>query len=403
MQSYEIGARTRSLPSALYPRAAEAIGDVTKEKALSIMVLTTNLVLDTIKVYRKADYYNDLDPLVGNFGCQNQASQIMDLVRSPRLTDEIAFLEKGCKEVGHKLKMLKSTAKTTMNQVTQLFHEHVAKIEVTDEMITLLQCRALTLTKKCLRDDQGFQTRDITVEVKLQTLSRGIDHLFLREIVRIAKERLSISGLLHVRAEANKIWSIQGEERTILHRMLAEDYLVEVGDEESGKKTFGSTYYTTKAVMLRAMEKQEIIVIKRLTKNVSDSTLPLFYRSEVPGGSLSRLTEEEIRMLDIKTPVLVIEGIYREGWDKEAIAKKIEQHGLYQVVLAAVAQNSQFVPDKPELDRSDPTAEIELREQRDVKAVEYECKMGQDPFLDVIHLACSSVKYEQEKVKGKPE
>jgi len=402
MESNEIDARTRlSLPYALCPEATRAIAieGETSAKTVALLLLTTNLVLDTIKVRTKGDYYNDLDPLVGNFGCQNQASQIMDLVRSQRLADELASIKDRCQAIRLKLLELKSTNKVKTDSITK----DVAKLEVSEEMLDLLQCRVLTISKKCLRNEQNYQTREITDLNNLRCLARSkkkytLKGSHLKEIVRIAQQRLSKCGLLHVRTEANLISSIAGEERATLLRMLDDDHMVEKDEGKHGIKTFGSTYYTNKAVLLRAMEKQEVVVIKRLTKNQCDSTLPIFYRSEIPGGALKRLTVEAIQALDIQSTVLVVEGMYREELGREDIALKIDQYGLYQVILASAAQAPQFVPGRPELDKTDPQAEIELKEQCD-RAGACECKIGANPFFEVVHLVCSTMKYEREDVK----
>jgi hypothetical protein len=357
---------------------------------------------EAIQIFQKRQYLK-LDALVGNCGCQHHALKLLCMTQSEPLQQECNGLKDDCTKITRDIIQYKSVinsgnskAESKLLPITQFFNEKIAAIKISEEMQYLIRSHLLTVTKNMKRTPDGFET-EVTEPARLSRLSKGIKGALLQKIVAFTQVKMAQIAIEFNRREAKKIFSIEALELNVLERMLGEDNVYHYSAKDGfEKKAYAHQYFTIKTLLLRLREMQTVICLRRMARE-NEKMLPIFYRSVTPEGPFQRLTDDESAELDKNLPAMVIEGYIPDAMSKETFAQKLDQHGLYEVMLASISQFPQYIAGKPEWDiLKDPEAAKEFALQRDEMALKYECKVGNDPFFKIEHVSCSSMKDEWE-------
>jgi hypothetical protein len=138
--------------------------------------------------------------------------------------------------------------------------------------------------------------------------------------------------------------------------------IVETVDVPSSKrKLIGCSLYKIKAVMIRLRETQALVGVKKMvSKSREKETYVIFYRATTAGGVLQRVADTEVKKIKRDEPVIILRGFV--GLDREALAKQINNIGLYELMLI----NGAIVPpyDPGATGKSNTTADIPLADAR---------------------------------------
>jgi hypothetical protein len=103
------------------------------------------------------------------------------------------------------------------------------------------------------------------------------------------------------------------------------------------------------------------------------------------------MTQEEVELCDPTTPVVMCQAYLPKEITREEWLKRVKMLGLGKLILASASQESQYVPNKPEVfPIRDLEACLEIQWQSKVKANELGCIRGISSIFDLDHFFCTT-------------
>lgn len=266
------------------------------------------------------------------------------------------------------------------------FAKHIAPIEVSSEMMYLLECRLLTVTKV---KDHVEPTGVIVTKLDygmLKKLSSSVNCIkwgIREQIVCNAAVRMSEKSIAMLQEEG-KLRNIS----PLLERMLMtvrQNKVVVVEDKVQipyTPKSFGCILYEMQLILTILREQQALIAIKTVVSKGKPQML--YLRPLAPG--------EEFRLVDIaaipKTELVVVfEGVVHDGLSLQELGARIEQIGCTRLILACTSTAVPFEHGTTLEDVADLEARAEIASYRAIAR-----EIG--PLIELDHVYCNSIKEE---------
>lgn len=382
------------------------IKELKKEsEVIPLIQLLVKVTLEAVTFYENGEYWQ-LDALVGNYGCEVHAFNILAFAHSEELKEECKTMPSLCQKITQCIltrKLLKNHEKCDLYQ----FYEELQGISIiSQKMKYLVQSRLLTITKKVLYDAKKFDSREyegfITVSNNLRKgIKLAVQDTVLNEIVSIAQSNMSLSSIHFMRVELDKLIIANGEEGSLVKMMTQPENLCTYtpamtplqaygkAKKNKGTKTFSCCYYNTKAVLMLLAELKAPLIIKKMTK---EGEAVQYFAFKPCGGlwQFEEMSHAEIDSYLPGAPVIVCVAYLPDQMSNEEWLIKVREYGLGNMIMANASQESQYIPKMPEVFPIPlAEAEVEINFQSNVKAQALECVRMKRSILDLDHFYCS--------------
>ena len=213
-------------------------------------------------------------------------------------------------------------------------------------------------------------------------------------IVERAQSKLSESSIQYIQSESSKILTATCPEARFVEEMLRDQHIKDIHEGENRllNALFKCFFYNLKVILLRAQEKQTLILIKKKIKK-NEEPIRLFFRSKVSGEAFQPLNEVETSNLQQDEPTFVIEGFMPHSIKKEALENFIKAQGLFEIIMADVAQEPQYTGKFKESPVNNAKAQEEIAHYAK-KALEIGCHKDNPKLFLIDHTYSNSVKAE---------
>ncbi len=348
-----------------------------EKRMVSVATLIVNLMKETVFKIQKHQI-RALDANPGDLGCQKRALLLRKILKLPAVLQEIGKIEATTKALDDLLqkRRVKDGRLRLDDDPTPLFFEkHIASIEVSPEMMYLLECRLLTATKV---KDHVEPTGVIVTKLdygRMTTLSSNINFIdgeLRKQIVSDAAVRMSQKSIVLLQEEG-KMRSIS----PLLERMLM---TVRQNKPEAPHKpkSFGCILYEMQLILAILREQQAIIALKTVV--LKGKPQMLFLKPPATG--------EEFRLVDI-TPipktelVVVFEGVVQKSLQE--LGAQIEKIGCTRVILTCSSM-------APPFEHASTLEDVENLEARTEIAAHRE--MAKENLIELDHVYCNSIQEE---------
>jgi hypothetical protein len=255
------------------------------------------------------------------------------------------------------------------------FEKHIASIEVSPEMIYLLECRLLTATKV---KDHVEPTGVIVTKLDygmMKTLSSNINF-----IQRELREQIISEAAVRMSEKSIVLLQEEGKMRPI--SPLLEQMLMTVRQNKPKApykpKSFGCILYEMQMILTILKEQQALIAIKTVVPKGKPQML--FLRPPASG--------EEFRLVDI-TPipktelVVVFEGVVQKSLQE--LGAQIEKIGCTRVILTCSSM-------APPFEHASTLEDVENLEARTEIAAHRE--MAKENLIELDHIYCNTIQEE---------
>jgi hypothetical protein len=133
---------------------------------------------------------------------------------------------------------------------------------------------------------------------------------------------------------------------------------------EVQRRLIGCSLYKIKAVMIRTRELQTLVGVKKMVnKGKEKEAYVIFYRATTPGGALTRVQDADVVKLKPTEPVIILEGTVAAALNRESLAKRVDEVGLYELALI----NAAIIPpyDKDATGKPTSVADVPLEAARE--------------------------------------
>lgn len=360
-------------------------GKVAEKPMLAAANLIVNTALGAIKALTNGELKR-LDPNPGDGGCQMRAYLLFLWIKRGVLIQEADSLEKKMKAIFQSVNTRNALEygrgrKKPEGPSQQFFKKQFEEIAISKEMLFLLQCHLLAVTRQpYARLPSGIVMTRTEVSL-LSLLSKKIDCVPLKErwkITEKAQEELSAASVAFLRDEAGALTSFGKEEKEHLLQMLSPEMTkVFTPDPKFLPKTFGCLFYECKAVLYRLREEEGLVCFKSIV--TEGKPFHLFFQSDKPGEEFSLVSEEAIQGYPSTTLLVVFEGV--TALDKENCAVAISSIGFTTLFLSEGAIEAQYERTSTIEDVKDQTAKEEI--------LSYRALTGSVIVLD--HIYCNTL------------
>lgn len=383
-----------------------------ENQVLSLIKLLVKVTLEAVNIYETKKLAH-LDALIGNYGCEVHTFNIYSLIHSTELTVECHSMKTTCAEIVNWVRRRQSTRNPKSRDqqfgpLNQVYNNLQGMSTISDRMMYLIQSRFLTITKEYTYDNDKFDERDYegfwTRPENLRKLVRlSVDDTLLDSIVSKIKSSMSKSSILFLRARLDMMMITDGEEGTLVKKMMSDEYLCSYlsvqashriakrgGDASECIKTYSCSYYNAKALLLLLAELEGVLIVKKVTK-LGEPVNYHAFRALSALGQFEEMPQEQMDQCLPETPVVVCTAYIPDDLSNEEWLEKVRKYGLGNMILANISQGSQYVPDKPEVfSIQNAEAAEEISMQSTEKAVQLECIWMKDSIFDVDHFYCST-------------
>ena len=327
------------LPSSLIDKLVEK-GEVEKPMCATSLLIV-NIALEAIEALN-ADNYKAFDANPGDRGCQNLAFELrcLHLLGLPK-QEERSALEIAASRIKSLIKERLSKEKERNKCSSQVFFkEQVSLLAMSKEMEYVLHCYLSTVLRTPYKTLETGVVLTRSEVYKLGKLSAKIEDKlregFPSQILQENQQKLSHLSAEAMRASAEKISSLQVEEKELIRSLLSKENTRVVRS-----RTFGCCFYGIKTVLLRLREEQGVICLKSI---VPKGCLPfrIYLKSEMSGSEFTVLSEEAFISLSPNTPILVFEVEMSVG--KEEASHLLMKHGFTDAVLVQASEEPLYEP-----------------------------------------------------------
>lgn len=363
-----------------------------KEKKQNFALLKMLLAVsdEAIKHFEKGEY-KELDALVGNYGCEVHAFNILSLSHSMTLKQE-------CLEMVETSKSIHQWVASQHDFPKKEFEKIIQEKVISEEMLYLIQSRLLTITKEVTYDGTKHKTRDCeklrTVYRKLKSFDESLSNNILDKTVNIAQQNMSKLSIAFAAAKLEELKVAAEKDEEVVKRMMHETNLRTYPSKEfktkssSDKypKTYSCGYYNTKALLLLIAELKSPLIIKQMIEMPVPKTFAVF-KSNGKFGEFDVMTDP----IECPpwSPVIVCTTYLPDDVDKEKWLETVAHHGLGNMILADASQENHYIHGLSDIKVSDSEAEQEILEQV-IRAGKIGCDRTNNPLLQIDHFYCST-------------
>lgn len=365
---------------------------------LSLIKMLVKVTLESIEIFESTRFIH-LDALVGNYGCETHAFNMLSLTQCTELPAECQAVKESCQKITQCIHERQAIKNNKMRVPLDQFYQQIEGMSlISVKMKYLVQSRLLTITKTAIYDEAKYATRDYealrtTPDNIRKAIKLSIGAPLLNEIVSLAQAQMSMSSIQFMRSRLNELIIAQDGEGQLVRQMLAPEnictyspYVSVTLSKKIYPKMYSCCYYNTKALLLLLAESGAPLVVKKMTKIEEPPEYHAFHSCHA-FGQFQLVTMEEV----LATPVIVCTAYFPDHISSEEWLAKVKDYGLGNLILASAAQGSQYVPgesDRFPIPVADAKAEISM--QAEVKAKAFECIMMQNSIFDLDHFYCSS-------------
>lgn len=321
---------------------------VDERQRLLVVQLAVKNALKALEALREGKLTR-FDAGVGDFGCQRRAVAVYNFCTSPALMKEAERfaqpLEKASKAI---LKTLQTFAPFAYQ--AKPFRSYFKELKVSPEMDYLFKAHLLTCTK------QYIGTREETNISALDKMSKGIDSEVRSLIVNSLQSSFSADSVRYVysRAMAMNATAVSDTDLKLMQSMLAPECVrkftappkKEEGPRRKQKpqksypsKSFSCCFFEYQAILCDLRQSQCIAIVKEQDKKEGKT---LFFQTKKPGAQFSLLPPDEVEKIPELQPCVVMEGAVPDDVSCEALAKRMTEIGLYELMLMQGALSNQF-------------------------------------------------------------
>jgi hypothetical protein len=372
-----------------------------ENEVLSIFRMYVKLTEEAIQIYQEGQF-SELDALVGNYGCEVHAFNILALAHSEKLQAECNEMIATCK----KITVWIDERHTIFNRkkwrehipLEQFYRTLEERVQISTKMKFLVLSRLLTVTRKVQFDEAKFDEREyenfVTQSKNLRRLGKlkvqcKNDCIF-NEIVSITQTFMSENSIFFMKVKLNNLILAQGTEGKLVQKMMNEENLCIFAQGKYRPKTYSCAYYNAKALLLLIAELKTPLIIKKMTIDGEPTEL-FYFKSLGVLGEFEVMTQEEVALCDPKTPAIMCKAYLPKEMTREEWLNRVKMLGLGKLILASASQESQYVPNKPEVfPIRDLEACLEIQWQSKVKANELGCIRGISSNFDLDHFYCTT-------------
>ena len=340
------------LPSELVQFIQEPPSDSTptphhEECMVAVAMMVVKLIGEIVLSINKHQI-KGLDANPGDRACQLRAVILINLIRTPAVIEELKNLERTAEallKIVIQRNSLNGQLKACHDKTGLFFEKHISSLKVSHEMLYILHCKLLTVTKvKHYVEASGV----IVTRLDFCSLSKLSKNIYLidkseknyrEQIICNSSSWLSKKTLSMIQEERKK--------RTlspILARMIMEVRENKPLPPQTPKsfgfykpKSFGCQFYEMEMVLTILREQEALIAIKTVVPKGKPQML--FFKPPSPG--------EEFRPVEIEetpkqTLIVVFEGVVQSQLSLEAFRDQVTSIGFSRLMLACLSQEDPF-------------------------------------------------------------
>lgn len=322
----------------------------------------------------------------GDHGCQLRALKLRQLSMSPALLQEAGALvvkvEKLIRNIGGYAR------KRTRYYMKDFFHQQIEPVMVSKDMLFLLRCFLLTLTKipdPIQKDDLGY-IFTILDPGQLSKLSKKIQRYFGESSLLIQFLEENKSALAKHSIEV--VQEVAAEQKDPLCiEMLSDKHVRKIQVKQFSAKPFSCLFFQMQVFFQHLREQRVVVAIKRLCKD-PQQLFYLFFQASKSGFQL--LSDEEIKLFNPKILVVVFWG--GTELSRDALAKKTAEVGFDRMMLLLAAQEPPYDRMTPSTleDVSHSEARQLIQKYRD-EAQGFGLSKKHQPFFQPRHIFCNTL------------
>jgi hypothetical protein len=354
-----------------------------EKEMLSVSTLIVKLIKGTILSVEIRNI-RELDANPGDKGCQLRAVILKELVLSPTVSDELKRLDETVKSIEKVLQKRKTVIKlrTGDDSSCQFFQRHILPIEVSVDLLYLIYCKLLTVTKvkHCVLSNGIVVTRlDHSKLAALSPTIGSVDNDLRKQIIDDASANLSEDSLTRLQGISRKM-----HVSPLLLRMLVDVRKINKGDFKP--KSFGCQFYEVQMVLTHLRQQEAVIAIKTVVTEGTPQLLLL--KPSAPG--------EEFRFVEDvpKDALLVVfEGVLQKGLSIDTFKAKVQEIGFSRLILVCTAQEEPYEHGSTLDSVTDPEARAEIESHIKMASV-IDCVKDKNPLLLMDHIFCNSLEAE---------
>jgi hypothetical protein len=301
-----------------------------EQEVISLVKLLVKVTQQAIDSYENGQFSN-LDALVGNYGCETHAFNVLSLASSEEIKEECKDLRATCDKIWKYVEG-REAIKAKLRKLADFQSEIQEICSISERMKYLIQSRLLTITKMTQYDERGYPTQDIT---QYTHLAKGVNvnvQKLLKPIGELAKRSMSENSIVFMRKRLGELGIAQGEE--VVQKMMAEENI-----HWHDSKAHSCCYYNTKALLLLLAELKAPLIIKKMTKKEQPSQFYVF-RSTGEFGKFELMTD----ICHPNTPVVTCAAFLPDDLSPEEWLEKVHHYGLGNLILAGGAEGPKYFP-----------------------------------------------------------
>lgn len=359
----------------------EEFDKLNRNQMLALISMLAQVTLQAIESYQTG-MYGTIDALIGNWGCETHAFNILSLSHSNELRDECNGMRSACARIMDWVSNNPFPLNEIYTRVKQMY-------EISHEMSYLIQSRILTISKVSILNEAKFGTSlyetQKTVPSELMRAfglkEHGVKYPVLHPILSIMQSKMSEISIIYMTLKLNQLGTVDQHNGEVVKRM-SRDSAHKHGTYFP--KTYSCCYYNAKALLLLIAELRTPLVIKRVSRPGEPKILFLF-KPKLEFGQFEVMSEDEIRS---DTPLIVCASFLSESMPLEVWLRKVLRYGLGNMILSYSAQGDQFVPENENYIVTDQEALVEMAAQKE-KAERIECVLNRG-IISLDHFYCST-------------
>lgn len=350
--------------------------------------LIVNLIRESFKSIVRRNI-RELDANPGDKGCQLRAVLLRELLLSPAIQQEV-------KKVAGLLNPIENFINARKSRILRFnegpphlfFQKHIVQIEVSVDLLYLIYCKLLTVTKvKHHQEENGIIVTHLDYG-KLSAICQDIpqiDKSFREQMICDASVKLSEESLTRIQFLAQSI-----KVSPLLLRMLMG---VRQNQPPPGykPKSFGCQFHTVQFALTYLCQQKAFVAIKTIVKEGHPQLLLL--QSPCPGEEFQFIEGAPLDQL-----IVVFEGVVRPGLSIADFKQRVLEIGFSKLVLACASKEEPYEHGSTLEQVADAEGRAEIETYRKI-ALEIGC--GANPLILLDHIFCNSLAAEL-KTGAKP-
>lgn len=366
-----------------------------EECMVAVAMMVVKLIQETVLSIKKHQI-KDLDANPGDRGCQLRAVILRNLVRTSAVITELKQLEEAAKALLALViqrNSLNGKLKACHDKTGIFFEKHISSLKVSEEMIYILHCKLLTVTKvKNYVESNGI----VVTKLDFCTLSKLSKNIYIIDkLEKNYREQIICDSSSWLSQASLSMIQKEGKKRPlspILARMIMEVRQNRPEPPQTKKsfglyksKSFGCQFYEVQMVLTILREQEAVIAIKTVVAKGKPQML--FYQPQAPGEEFSPV---DVTNFPKETLIVVFEGVVQPHLSLEAFSEEVTRIGFSPLMLACLSQEEPFEHGSTLSDVTDQEAYAEIEGYR-----KFAKEIG--PPIAMDHIYCNSL---QEELKS---